>query len=193
MVLAGWPLDSFVAQGDPAGPLPMSFTIPRSWGSISLARIPGLAGTFRRARIVPLRPLLLGTAVNTLVFSTPIWLLAALMQARRWKRVCDCRCMQCGYSMRDSRDKETCSECGFYLSAATQARIRSAGATARACFRWPAFALFGSVTTFGVAWSCVPQSRVLFHQSLVDSTTDPWRSPAAPPQETPRAPSDSPA
>ncbi len=63
-------------------------------------------------RLMPMRPLLLGLAINTLVYATLLWLLAGgAFALRRFVRVRRGLCPTCGYDLRHG-EHEACPECG---------------------------------------------------------------------------------
>ncbi len=64
-------------------------------------------------RLMPMRPLLLGLAINTLVYATLLWLLAGgAFVLRRFLRVRRGICPKCAYPMGESSE---CTECGAEL------------------------------------------------------------------------------
>lgn len=68
------------------------------------------------ARIIPLRPIWLGFAVNTMFFGGILWLLlCGPIVVRRVIRRRSCRCAGCGYPIGTSA---VCSECGNDLKTA---------------------------------------------------------------------------
>ena len=68
---------------------------------------------------LPLRPLWLGFAVNTLFYAPTLWLLACgLLAMRRLVRVKRSLCPACGYPRAESA---VCSECGKALPVRAEA------------------------------------------------------------------------
>jgi hypothetical protein len=77
--------------------------------SIDLA-FPDFAGNPRSPRLLPLRPIWPGFAINTLFYAGMLWLLfAAPFALRRRRRIRRGLCPACAYPVGDS---EVCTECG---------------------------------------------------------------------------------
>ena len=71
---------------------------------------PGGRGSRPIPKVLPLRPIWLGFAVNTLMYAVLLWLLIpGPFVLRRFIRVKRGRCVKCGYPMGES---EVCTECG---------------------------------------------------------------------------------
>ena len=64
-------------------------------------------------RVIPLRPLWPGFAINTIFYAAVLWVLfAAPFTLRRWRRIKRGQCASCGYSLRGTPDIDKCPECG---------------------------------------------------------------------------------
>ena len=71
-----------------------------------------------RGRVLPLRPIAPGFAINTLFYGGILWLLfAAPFAIRRWRRVKRGLCPACGYPVGTS---DVCTECGRSLNRAVE-------------------------------------------------------------------------
>ncbi|MCH8316684.1 MAG: hypothetical protein IIA64_11990 [Planctomycetes bacterium] len=65
--------------------------------------------------VLPLRPIWLGFAINTIFYAALLWLLTlGPFTARRMIRRKRGRCLKCGYDLRGA-DHEACPECGVSL------------------------------------------------------------------------------
>jgi hypothetical protein len=72
-------------------------------------------------RMLPLRPIWPGFAINTVFYAGVLWLLfAAPFAMRRRRRIKRGLCPKCGYDLRGSESKE-CPECGPLHAAGTMA------------------------------------------------------------------------
>ena len=72
-----------------------------------------VAGYWRAPRLIPLRPIWPGFAVNTLFYAAFLWLLGhSVFAMRRFIRMKRGLCVKCGYPMGESA---VCSECGEEL------------------------------------------------------------------------------
>ena len=101
---AGWPLLALQGMDGPAAArpfLPSTVFLPDS------KYLP----EFARKHPIPLRPMLPGFAVNTLLYGTVTWCLLALLARLRGKvRSLRKRCTGCGYPRQPETDR--CPECG---------------------------------------------------------------------------------
>ena len=67
----------------------------------------------RNWRLIPLKPVLNGFAINTLFYAVMLWgLFAAPFALRRWRRIRRGLCPKCAYPVGTS---EICTECGASL------------------------------------------------------------------------------
>ncbi len=109
----GWPLLSMwsglMFSYTPNGRTPNT-------ANLGIALDPALStrwGDHRHVRLLPLRPLLLGFSVNTLLYATLLWLLIpGPFALRRFVRVKRGLCPACAYPRGES---DVCSECGTAL------------------------------------------------------------------------------
>ena len=67
-------------------------------------------------RVIPLRPIWPGFAINTVFYAAILWLPFAPFQLRRFLRVNRGRCIKCGYDLRGTAHM-ICSECGHEVRA----------------------------------------------------------------------------
>ncbi len=68
-------------------------------------------------RLLPLRPIWIGVAVNTVFYAALLWLLlTASLRTRRLIRKRRGECVRCGYDLRGTTDI-ICSECGHEIRA----------------------------------------------------------------------------
>jgi hypothetical protein len=109
-VSAGWPLLSCVGARELRRQSVTSTSIRSTWdgttGYQSRWSIP-IAGT---TRMLPLRPIWPGFAINTVFYAGILWLLfAAPFALRRWRRIKRGLCARCGYPWGAGA---VCSECG---------------------------------------------------------------------------------
>lgn len=118
-VAAGWPMTSFAGScwtyraGTPSGPAPdrrvyrAAILATWPWGAGAAPPDPPMSG-----RLIPLRPLASGFAVNTLLYAV---VCAAIFlgpgAARRRYRRKHRRCVSCGYPLAGT-DHRACPECG---------------------------------------------------------------------------------
>jgi hypothetical protein len=110
---AGWPLRSMRGWGPATSeihtesfqrtirnPLPPAFSIPLQ---------PTIRGS-SHVRLLPLEPIGLGFAINTVFYGLVLWLLfAAPFALRRWRRLKRGLCPKCAYPVGTS---DVCTECG---------------------------------------------------------------------------------
>ncbi|MEE9129392.1 MAG: hypothetical protein V3T84_05190 [Phycisphaerales bacterium] len=67
-------------------------------------------------KVLPLRPIWLGFAINTVFYAAILWLLTlGPFTARRHIRRKRGLCLKCGYDLRGA-EHEACPECGFGMS-----------------------------------------------------------------------------
>lgn len=133
-VSAGWPMrcvratrgagpEEFALPGEfvRGGVAAMAVEWPISHDAIAEADRPGVdawpAGGL--AAVVPVRPMLGGLVVNTIVFAlawgVALSPLVALRVLRRWRRRKKDRCVRCGHSVQGLPDGAPCTECGRSL------------------------------------------------------------------------------
>lgn len=133
-VSAGWPMrcvratrgagpEEFALPGEfvRGGVAAMAVEWPISHDAIAEADRPGVdawpAGGL--AAMVPVRPMLGGLVVNTIVFAlawgVALSPLVGLGVLRRWRRRKKDRCVQCGHSVQGLPDGAPCTECGRSL------------------------------------------------------------------------------
>ena len=62
-------------------------------------------------RVIPLRPIWPGFAINTVFYAAILWMPFAPFQLRRYVRVKRGHCVKCGYDLRGV-EHEVCPECG---------------------------------------------------------------------------------
>ena len=110
-------------------PLLALWSKPRSWyealdgtrqdipteGAIELPLSPFTGGMGYLSKVLPLRPIWPGFAMNTLFYAVIVWVLwSSPFAARRFIRRKRGRCIKCGYDLRGSSGGggEVCPECG---------------------------------------------------------------------------------
>ncbi|MEE9128947.1 MAG: hypothetical protein V3T84_02945 [Phycisphaerales bacterium] len=110
----GWPLLALWSK-------PVSFyevldgtrhPLPKE-GTIELPLSPFRGGMGVMPKVLPLRPIWLGFAIDTIFYAAILWLLwSSPFAARRFIRRKRGVCINCGYDLRGSEDKG-CPECGW--------------------------------------------------------------------------------
>jgi hypothetical protein len=107
---AGWPSRSFVGEVWNASTDCFDYTRNR-WTPHDVITVFDTGLKFwPQCRLLPLRPLWPGFAINTLFYAAILWLLFALPGAlRRWRRIKHGLCPACAYPVGAS---DLCTECG---------------------------------------------------------------------------------
>jgi len=82
--------------------------------SFSYARPDENKFSSKHRRMIPLRPIWPGFAINTIFYTMILWLPFAPFQLRRYRRVKRGLCIKCGYDLRGAVH-EKCPECGVEL------------------------------------------------------------------------------
>ncbi len=111
---AGWPVRSTATMVSGPGRAADGLVLPMSWASkdrsqLAITNFPPAPAI---QAVVPLRPLPLGTAINTLVFASPPLAVIAFRAARTAHRRKHSLCVHCGYNRSDLPREAPCSECG---------------------------------------------------------------------------------
>lgn len=110
---AGWPMRSTWASVDRSGVVRGGVLVPSSWMPADRAGMYLHWGQPQIQPIVPLRPYVLGTAINTAIFSVPFLLVLPIAWLRRVRRRRAGRCPHCGYDRSGLADAAAlCPECG---------------------------------------------------------------------------------
>lgn len=119
LTYAGWPMISMYGEswkqlnGQLATRYEYQWAVPIAVRSVKVGGPPPV----RRERAIPLRPLALGTIVNTTVYAIPIvvlfWLLPAMRRNARRARG---HCERCSYSLVGVSPDGICPECGLHSS-----------------------------------------------------------------------------
>ncbi len=79
---------------------------------IKTTLLPWPRGGARLPKVLPLRPIWRGFAINTFFYAAIVWVLwSSPLAARRVSRRKRGRCIQCGYDLRGA-EHEVCPECG---------------------------------------------------------------------------------
>lgn len=113
---AGWPMRALVCESDEGTPEPVTklAIAPPTRGGFSLPyHVIRDGATIFLPRALPYRPLWLGFAVNTVLYSA-LWMpaLCAGVIRRAW-RLRHGRCLACGYDRRGLAAGARCPECGL--------------------------------------------------------------------------------
>jgi len=115
--LRGWPCACLIAQchslrETSRGGLSKEYR--ELVGAIQLQDRTGVPRDSASPRMLPLRPIWPGFAINTVFYAAILWLLfAAPFVLRRWRRIRRGLCPKCAYDLRNRpTDSNACPECG---------------------------------------------------------------------------------